>query len=85
MIKEIFILIFLYQHSNAGIGDGVSGTLKAQDEDTDEFSNSTGKTQDVVSSGGILKKVLVDEFSLACQQILKGSHLYSDLRHRVCG
>ena len=33
MIKEIFILIFLYQHSNAGIGDGVSGTLKAQDED----------------------------------------------------
>ena len=72
MIKEIFILIFLYQHSNAGIRDGVSDTLKKQDEDTDEFSNSTEKAQDVVSSSGIVKGVLVDEFTAACQQILKG-------------
>ena len=72
MIKEIFILIFLYQHSNAGIGVVASGTLKTQDEDTDEFSNSTEKAQDVVSSSGIIKGVLVDEFTAACQQILKG-------------
>ena len=56
MIKEIFILIFLYQHSNAGIGVVASGTLKTQDEVTDEFSNSTGKTQDQVSSGGFFRK-----------------------------
>ena len=58
MIKEIFILIFLYQHSNAGIVDGVSSTLNTQDEDTDEFSNSTEKDQDDVSSGGIILSIL---------------------------
>ena len=59
MIKEILILMLFYQHSY--------GTT------FQSFSNKTGKGQDEVSSGGILKKV--DEFSLACQQILEGDFI----------
>ena len=46
MIKEILILIFLSQQSNAGIGDGVlSGSLKTQNEDNSNTRMNVGPSE----------------------------------------